>query len=79
MHFYLKRNYRTYDFLLFLTLGIILILGKLNGSPNIDRKLLYRTSGAYLCTEFVGEFLYGNENQFTLPEEIWESWKIRQV
>ena len=79
MHFYLKRNHRTYDFLLFLTLGIILILGKLNGSPNIDRKIIFRTSGAYLCTEFVGEFLYGNENQFTLPEEIWEKHLVRKA
>jgi hypothetical protein len=83
MHFFLKRNHKAYDFLLFLTLGIMLVVKKLNTqlggqSPEFDRKLIFRTSGAYLCTEFVGEFLYGNENKFTLPEEIWESWKIRQ-
>jgi len=84
MHFYLKRNHRTYDFLLFLTLGMVLAVKKLNNqlggqSPELDRKLIFRTSGAYLCTEFVGEFLYGNENQFTLPEEIWESWLVRKA
>ena len=78
MHFYLKRNHRTYDFLLFLTLGLLLVIRKLN-REEIDRKLIFRTSGAYLCTEFVGEFLYGNENQFTLPEEIWESWLVRKA
>jgi hypothetical protein len=78
MHFYLKRNHRKYDFLLFLTLGLLLVIRKLN-REEIDRKLIFRTSGAYLCTEFVGEFLYGNENQFTLPEEIWESWLVRKA
>ena len=78
MHFYLKRNHRTYDFLLFLTLGLLLVIRKLN-NQELDRKLIFRTSGAYLCTEFVGEFLYGNENQFTLPEEIWEKHLIRKA
>jgi hypothetical protein len=79
MHFYLKRNHRAYDFLLFLTLGIILILRKLNNNQEYDEKIVYRTSGAYLCTEFVGEFLYGNENKFTMPEDIWESWLVRKA
>jgi hypothetical protein len=90
LHFFLKRNHKTYDFLLFISLGIYLLLKKLDNKPIFDltgkripsnqvsKKVLHRISGAYLCTEFVGEFLKGNENKYTLPEEIWEEWKVRQ-
>jgi hypothetical protein len=77
MHFYLKRKHRTYDFLLFISLGILLLLRKLKNEP-LDKKLIHRVSGAYLCTEFVAEFIAGKENKYLLPEDIWEDLKTRQ-
>lgn len=75
--FYLQRKHRSYDFVLFLYLGVYLIIKKAGNLP-ASPKYIHRVSGAYLCTEFVGEFITGNENTYMCPQEIWEEWKTRQ-
>lgn len=68
LHFYLKRRHRHYDFMLFLWLAfscIAMRLFRIAPSKNI----IWRVSGAYLCTEFVDEFLF-DEEQSTVPQEL---------
>lgn len=68
LHFYLQRKHRHYDFMLFLWLAFYCISLRIFGiAPS--KKTIWRVSGAYLCTEFVDEFIFDDE-QSTIPQEL---------
>jgi len=68
LQFYLRRRHRHYDFILFLWLAIYCISMRIfHVAPS--KKTIWRLSGAYLCTEFVDEFLF-DEEQSTVPQEL---------
>jgi hypothetical protein len=68
LEFYLKRKHRHYDFMLFISLSIYCLFLRLFGKVP-KKSVLWRVSGAYLCTEFVEEFLF-DEEQSTVPQEL---------
>lgn len=65
-------NRSPYDFGALLFCGIMLFSRKALGLTKWPKQNLWQSSGMYLCTEFVTEYLYGESDALITPHKLYE-------
>lgn len=65
MHVMSQYDQRPYDF------GALLYLGLRFCMPFLPAKNLWQTTGMFLCTEWVTEFLFGGEDHTITPYQLY--------
>lgn len=63
---------KCYDIGALLFCGVVLFLRKALGLRQWPKVNLWQSSGMYLCTEFVTEYLYGSADSLITPHQLYE-------
>lgn len=64
-----------YDIGALLFCGIVLFCRKALGLKSWPKMNLWQSSGMYLCTEFVSEYLFGKADSLITPDQLYERIK----
>lgn len=74
-----RNNTSPYDVGALLFLGVVLFCRKALGITKWPKMNLWQSSGMYLCTEFVTEFIDGKADTLITPHKLFERLENRNV
>lgn len=72
-----QKDQSLYDVGALLFLGIVLFSRRILGLRKWPKKNLWQSSGMYLCTEFVTEFIDGKADSLITPHKLFERMSVK--